>query len=163
MGEIAARFDEKNSELAGVNEVPQVVPLNPAPAPAAEPVRQKLKAPSATGRSVNSAKYSPSVQVRDRAIRRRGQVPSAAYASLGKFPIERIVVPTRAGASIPRGYTMVLVDYPPVTSSKRTPVSSSKRAKEISTPRKRSYLARALPALVRKPWNLIKSIASKLD
>jgi hypothetical protein len=69
---------------------------------------------------------------------------------------------------------MVLVDYlPDAATRKRAPVIAKNKTKEIKTQsinsttvpreRKRPFLARALPVLVKKPWNWIKSIASKMD
>lgn len=61
----------------------------------------------------------------------------------------------KVGAAIPRGYTMVLLDYEPANATIRTA--------DIKKTRKRSFLARTLPALVKKPWSWMKSLASKLD
>jgi hypothetical protein len=45
----------------------------------------------------------------------------------------------------------------------KTPASTSMKTTDVSKPRNRSLIAKAMPALVRKPWNWIKSLASKLD
>jgi hypothetical protein len=66
---------------------------------------------------------------------------------------------------------MALVDYPPVATHVKkpaattitTPAAAGMKIEDISKPRKRSFIARAAPALVKKPWNWIKSLASKLD
>jgi hypothetical protein len=66
---------------------------------------------------------------------------------------------------------MALVDYPPAPARIKTPVvasskmsaSASLKTKDVSEPKKRSFIAKAMPALVKKPWNWIKSLASKLD
>ena len=66
---------------------------------------------------------------------------------------------------------MALVDYPPAAArietpgiaSIKTPAAAGMKTQDISQPRKRSFIARAAPALVKKPWNWIKSLASKLD
>jgi hypothetical protein len=44
----------------------------------------------------------------------------------------------------------------------RPVTSPSSRVREGIRPKKRSFVARAFPAIFRKPWNLMKSIASKL-
>lgn len=94
---------------------------------------------------------------------RRARTPDTAQVSPSKPAKDWTAQPAPARTVIPKGYTMALVDYLPATASDRTHLTSNSGTPDISEPRKRSYLARALPALVKKPWSWVKSIASKLD
>lgn len=59
--------------------------------------------------------------------------------------------PARATVVNPKGYTMVLVDHTP---------RSGERGKKEAVMQHRER--KRLPAVIRKPWNWIKSVASKL-
>ena len=114
-----------------------------------------------------------------RYIARPNPIRGDYVSSPEQFP-ERRIVRAKSSPAIPSGYTMVLVDYTkggvPVAYSKprarplnrRTPIVSASLASErqvsevAKTDRKRPYLARALPALVKKPWGWMKTLASKL-
>jgi hypothetical protein len=81
------------------------------------------------------------------------------------FPTRVIYIPARENYNSrprPRAeteytpkYTMELTDRPSGTVAKVT--------REASRPRKRPFIARAFPALVKKPWNWMKSLVAKLD
>lgn len=162
----------KNPELSRASAPAEVVaPSSPANPAVATPDSPKVKTSAVTERSLASARTRPIVRDRDRAARPPARVVPMAPATSARPSREWDAPPRRSGRLIPSGYTMALVDYPPAPARIKTPVvtsskmsaSASIKTKEISEPKKRSFIAKAVPALVKKPWNWIKSLASKLD
>lgn len=163
----------KSPELSRADDLTKVVaPSSPPPPAVADPEPERLKTSAVVGRSLANVRTRPNVRDRDRAARPPVRVPLAsAPATSTRSSREWDGAPRRPGRLIPSGYTMALVDYPPAAAriktatviSTQTPAVASMKTKDISRPRKRSFIARAAPALVKKPWNWIKSLASKLD
>jgi hypothetical protein len=163
---------EKRLQLSRAAEPPEVAaPSSPAPPEVAVAEQAKVKTSALKNRSLASVRTRPTVRDRDRAHRPPARVLASAPATPARSSRDWDAAPRRQGRLIPSGYTMALVDYPPAAARMRTPVVTSSqmstvasiKTKEISQPRKRSFIARAAPALVKKPWNWIKSLASKLD
>lgn len=163
---------EKSPQLTREDDLAEVVvPSSPATPAVTRPQPEKLKTSAMTGRSVASVRTRPNLRERDRAARTPDRVLASAPATSTSSSRERDAAPRRSGRLIPSGYTMALVDYPPATARIKTPTITrintpavaSIKTKDISKPGKRSFIARAAPALVKKPWNWIKSLASKLD
>lgn len=155
---------EKDPQLRAANDLPEVVvPPPPVDVPA---TRLSERKPSASLRESRETLRSSSTQraavrtvsslrVQHRSVRPKTIKPSVVYLGSRKSSAEASVRPMRAAPTIPKGYSMVLVDYVPPASKNRT--------KDISEPKKRSYLARTVPALVKKPWKWMKALASKLN
>ena len=163
---------EKSPQLTRADDLAKViVPSSPTTSAVARPQPEKLKTSAVTGRSLAKVRTRLYVRGRDRAARPPARVVAMASATSARSSREWDAAPRRSGRLIPSGYTMALVDYPPAsarirtpsTTTIRTPAAAGMKIKDISEPRKRSFIARAAPALVKKPWNWIKSLASKLD
>lgn len=162
----------KTPELSRAPAPPGVIaPSSPTTPADANPEPPKVKTSVVTERSLAAVRARTIVRDRDRAARPPTRVIAMAPAASARSSREWDAPPRRSGRLIPSGYTMALVDYPPAPARIKTPVvtssnmsaSASIKTKEISEPKKRSFIARAVPALVKKPWNWIKSLASKLD
>lgn len=93
------------------------------------------------GRAVESQAALPA-----RVVRTNSSIASARTSR----PTDKLHTVT-ARVEIPRGYTMVLVDHLP---------NSRVETMKVSERKERS--GKRLPAVVRKPWNWIKSVGSKL-
>jgi hypothetical protein len=80
-----------------------------------------------------------------------------------------ITYPTHANYRSPRKLAVVLTDYPtPPRAETRMQNKTLTRAPGTrvdiaSRPKRRSYVARVFPALIKKPWKWIKSLGSRFD
>ena len=155
----------KMPELSRSNDRPEVVvPPLTAAVDLDESASPKSKVSVTVRRQSRDAKshsFTPNPKRKERPDRKPIATRSnlvATRAALVRHPSDSSLPrPVRQPhRMVPKGYTMVLVDYPTSTSYTRTEGT-------VLKDKKRSYLARALPALVKKPWRWMKSLASKIN
>ncbi len=162
----------KRPDLSRATDTPEITA---APSPSVpdikDPSTSTVGATASTERPAGTRRRANVADWGDRIVRDDTRIASASYAS-SISPATSVRLSSRKSPAIPSGYTMVLVDYLPTTSNTKTPpvtarnkmaVTRDSRTNDVPKGRKRPFLARAGSALVRKPWNWIKSVASKMD
>ncbi|HVF30385.1 MAG TPA: hypothetical protein VNA22_05410, partial [Pyrinomonadaceae bacterium] len=108
-------------------------------------------------------------------LRDNGSDASGRFTSKRSSMADDIVI-TRAATTAGRRHVVVFTDYPigagtyfpkppkALVEARTAKKDSVRRPPELSPrPKKRSYVERTLPALVKKPWGWVKSLAAKFD
>ena len=138
--------------------IPDTVVSSPphVAAPLAGAQRARIKRPGVSAKPFNEIKRRLSLRDVEKRERHPDFKPVVVHTRKTPLTNEDRVEIRKPDASrlLPRGHAMVFTDYPLTMSANRTP--------EMAKPKKGSYFARTLPALIKKPWNWMKSIASKL-
>jgi hypothetical protein len=159
--------------------IPEVPPPPTAPAIAGSQRVDPRSSPPAARTSVNLKQRKDFNRKADHSPIELASRTAASVRPVRPTESSRIIR-TSTGGLIPRGHTMVLVDYLPGAAPRKTATAKYDRKPAVVTDKtvasagsrpeiaeapkkKRSFLAKTLPAVVKKPWGWMKSLASKLN
>jgi hypothetical protein len=158
MDETAQLVADTGNRVPRANPGPVSVPMLPRTA-ATEDVSGKASVGSKDNETGAPSFDRQSRKPRSRSIPESPRRPATVTAVR---PADRFrqtdIQLVQANSDVPRRYEVIVVDYPTYSREKVDPKMNSVKRKK-----KRPFIAKALNVVVKKPWNWMKSMASKLD